>query len=248
MIYKRSLILRKCEECNTESYIRKEKVIGRFCRSCRAKLNARNKIGKHRDLFNQRFGKLIAKTAELKNGHYYWNCVCDCGNLALVQGTRLRLGKTKSCGCLIKTQNGLSESGSYQSWSGMMQRCYDKRVVHYQRYGALGIKVDDKWHSFLNFFADMGMRPVGATLDRINGRGNYEPDNCRWATPKQQANNKKNNHKIEVFGLEITLTQLANAFNLDWSTLRKRIVDLKWDINKSLTKDVRKCLRKKNIK
>lgn len=88
-------------------------------------------------------------------------------------------------------KHGWANTPTYWTWSGMLSRCRDPRNASYKSYGAQGITVCERWHDFLNFLADMGPRPEGKTLDRINGNGNYEPSNCRWATPKEQRANQR---------------------------------------------------------
>ncbi len=186
-------------------------------------------------------GKLTVISFSHIDKNAYWNCLCQCGNSCVILGNRLRSKKTTSCGCITKTQNGLSKCETYKSWSAMIQRCYDVFVVHYQRYGAKGIKVCERWkNSFSNFITDMGQRPKGKTLDRINCLGNYEISNCRWCTYKQQANNKSNNKIIEYLGKKQTLTQWAEEYSIASVTLRKGLIDLKWPIEKALTKKVGK--------
>ena len=192
MLRVRKTIARICPDCKKEENVRKD-AAGYRCRSCQSRRNIRNKIGKYIDISNKRFGKLIAlNVSHQVNKLYFWNCICDCGNKLITSGNRLRYGKTKSCGCIVKTQNGLSRSPSYRSWDAMIQRCYDKSVPHYERYGGRGISVCDRWkNSFLDFLKDMGDRPEGKTLDRIDNNGNYEPLNCKWSTIKEQSSNKR---------------------------------------------------------
>lgn len=123
-------------------------------------------------------------------------CRCDCGTIKVVALSAIRAGETKSCGChrrALKPRlrhggkvNG-AETRTYNSWRCMKARCYNPKDPYYHRYGARGICVSDRWlHSFENFVADMGERPPGMTIDRINNDGDYEPSNCKWSTPAEQ--------------------------------------------------------------
>jgi len=138
-----------------------------------------------------RYGRLrIVKEIEQKNKHRYIECECDCGNKTITTLNHLRRGLVKSCKCNVII-HGQSKSKTYVSWRMMKQRCLNPNNRDYKDYGGRGITVCDRWMKFENFFADMGERPEGTTLDRIDVNGNYEPNNCRWATSDIQASNKR---------------------------------------------------------
>ena len=140
--------------------------------------------------------------------------------------------------------HGLHGTGVYNTWRAVRRRCYDKKAPEYARYGARGITMCDRWkNSPANFFEDMGHRPFGHTLDRIDNTKGYSPDNCRWASAQQQANNRKTNRLIVYNGREYSVAQLAREKGMAYSTLlsRLKVMGIEDAIKKPVGRRRKKC-------
>lgn len=175
------------------------------------------KKGTREDLSGLRSGRLlIVKFShyEPKNRTNYWECMCDCGTIKVLPGTVVKKGKIVSCGCYLNDNiklwnrtHGRSYTREYKSWTMMKARCSNPSNKDYHHYGGRGIRFCEGWDKFVNFFNDMGPCPEGMTLDRRDFNGNYEPNNCRWATWEQQHNNTRSNKFITYHNLTLTPTQ-----------------------------------------
>jgi hypothetical protein len=162
------------------------------------------------DLIGQRFGKVVVaeKLGTSKHRTILWNCVCDCGNTIIAQTSDLRKGKIRSCGCShFKDRQTLGGKPTrlYRIWKNMKKRCYNANNHDFLYYGARGITVCNEWHEFAPFqsWALANGYADDLTIDRIDNEGNYEPSNCRWATRKQQAQNRRPNGTVICKGIAV---------------------------------------------
>lgn len=197
------------------------------------------------DLTGQTFGRLTV----LGRGEDYlrpsdgslrprWLCKCSCGNEVQAHAAHLKKhGDNQSCGCLgaekssvrLKEQAtkhghhaGGKHSPTFSSWNNMMGRCYRESHKSYPWYGAKGIKVCERWHSFENFLEDMGERPEGMTLDRKDLTQDYSPGNCKWSTRKEQDRHRSSNVMIEHDGRTMCATDWAKELGMNYHTFRYR--------------------------
>lgn len=185
------------------------------------------------NLAGQQFGRLLVVCQAPKDTRpkapIKWRCLCECGKEIVTETGALRSGHTKSCGCLHKdivsamnVTHGKLGSPEYRAWRAMISRCTIKSNGSYSNYGGRGILVCARWKYFENFLVDMGTRPEGTTLDRIDTNGNYESANCRWATKEQQDTNKRTSVYVTFEGKTLTYSQWAKELNTDQSVLRQR--------------------------
>lgn len=207
-------------------------------------------MARFQDLTGQKFSRL---TAIKYMGHSKWECECECGKHIICNLTDLRKGHTKSCGCLREEQlkkHGMSDTRIYKIWQNMVSRCYINSSTNYDDYGMRGISVCDEWKNSPENFIEWGMNngyKDGLTIDRIDVNGNYEPSNCRWATYKQQANNKRNTKKYFLNGEYKTIPELCNYYQKNYDLVRGR-VSKGWDIERALFEEVHIEKRNKKCK
>ena len=201
------------------------------------------------DLTGQRFGRLlvIRRGENTTRGQAQWVCKCDCGNTKQIASASLVKGATKSCGCLRKEMtkqrglnnktHGLSKKRLYYEWVGMRQRCtYEKDTKEYANYGGRGITVCDLWMNDFLAFAKWALAngyKDNLTLDRVDNNRGYSPENCRWATVKQQSNNRRTNRILEYKGKRLTLTEWSEILGINKNTILSRL-RRGWSVEKSL--------------
>lgn len=180
----------------------------------------------------KRYGRMtiISDAGKNKWGYKMVECLCDCGNRRIVSLYDLKRSHTTSCGCLRidklradNTTHGLSKTPTHNSWRAMLERCNRPAHQFYLYYGGRGIAVCKRWMTFENFLADMGLKPKGKSLDRIDPNGNYEPGNCRWATSKEQARNVSNIRTITHNGKTQTIAAWADDLGVKVCTLHMRL-------------------------
>lgn len=174
---------------------------------------------------------VLIKKLGMKNGKSYGLFLCDCGNTKEIRIDHVASKTTKACGCLSgkptygNLKHGISKTRPYHIWEKMKQRCNNKNYHEFYLYGGRGIQICEEWKDpkvFYDWAMNHGYED-GLTLDRIDCNGNYEPGNCRWATPKEQANNKRNNIRITLNGKTKTLAQWCEYFNVPYSRMQSRL-------------------------
>ena len=183
-----------------------------------------DKIRKKENIIGRKFGKLTVMGECDKAHHCFIKCKCDCGKIIIVREDAVKSGNTNSCGCW---KHKMSYTRLYAIYNHMKTRCYNKNNERYKHYGGRGIMICDEWlHDFMNFYnwAIKNGYKDNRSIDRIDVDGNYEPSNCRWATPKQQANNKQNTIYLTHNGKTQTMAQWCNDLNLKYITVYNRYI------------------------
>lgn len=183
-----------------------------------------------RHLIGQRFGRLaVLERGRSKTGLAGWVCLCICGNRTIVTTSNLTRGHTTSCGCYRLQTNGkasithgMSRSKEWHTWKAMKRRCYASSDKRFERYGARGIGVCKRWHKFENFYADMGPKPVGMSLDRKDNNKGYSKANCRWADNKTQSRNRSTNNRITIKGETLILSEWCERYSVKYTTVIQR--------------------------
>ncbi|SQC67333.1 hypothetical protein [Listeria fleischmannii] len=209
-----------------------------------------------RDLTGLRFDRLEVLCLASQDKYYnlYWLCKCDCGTEKVIGGSGLKSGATKSCGCLNKelsrkrkvnlTHGYSNKERLYWTWKGMKARCYNTNNTRYQHYGGKGVIVCDAWrYDYQNFrrWALDNYYEDDLTIDRIDNNGDYCPENCRWATSKEQANNQSRNRILKYKDKTMTMSQWADYLDITYGTMNSRI-QRKWSMERIVNTPIRKRL------
>lgn len=200
-----------------------------------------------KDLTGYVFGRLtvIAPTDRRVGKYVVWRCTCECGAEHSVSAGSLHNGSSRSCGCLRRdvattsnTTHGANRTRGHQSWIQMLNRCRNPRATGFEHWGGRGITVCERWLRFENFLADMGPRPKGLSLERLDNNKNYEPGNCKWATRTEQCRNRSTTTSLTFQGETRCITEWARLLGMRPATLWARIKH-GWSTERALTAPVR---------
>lgn len=194
------------------------------------------------DLTGQTFGRLfIEKQSKNIGNRISWDCNCICGKKTVVLGCNLVSKHTTSCGCFgkeklskIRKVHGMHDSNEYKIWRGIRNRCFNKNEPAYKNYGGRGITVCERWNSFENFLIDMGRRPNGLSIERVNVNGNYEPGNCCWVTMKAQQANRRDTVRVCISGSTKPLKHWCDDLGIAYKKVHLRLTRYGKEINTAL--------------
>jgi hypothetical protein len=185
------------------------------------------------DFTGQKFGRLTALSKVDGTVKTTWRCMCDCGCVRAAPVHALLAGHIKSCGCITKERaialceanktHGMTNTTEFAIWRGMLARCNNPKNKDWSRYGGRGVSVCNRWHTFENFFSDMGYRPAGLSIDRIDTNGNYEPDNCRWVDMKTQNRNRRSQKLLTHNNKTQCVSAWAEELGITRGTLQSRL-------------------------
>jgi hypothetical protein len=186
------------------------------------------------DMVGKRFGRMmpILDCGKNSRGMYQYLCVCDCGESKVVAGIYLRNGGSQSCGCFQREStsarkgnqsHGKARTSVYISWQSMKTRCTNSSHKHYHRYGGRGISYDPRWETFENFYADMGDKPKGYTLERIDNSKGYSKDNCKWASRKEQLRNTISTVLLTYKGKTQCMLDWSKETGISYATIRSKL-------------------------
>lgn len=206
------------------------------------------------EMVGKTFGRLtvVSEASKSANNGLRWHCSCECGATSVVAGTNLRNGNSTSCGCrsrevvrLRRTTHGQSKVGNvtpeYRTWTNVKSRCTNTNFIQFKDYGGRGITMHPAWAAeFSVFLADMGPRPSKYhSIERIDNSRGYEPNNCRWANRREQANNRRSNLCLAYGGQVDTLANWARIVGVPLATLWARTQVYGWDSERAITTPVR---------
>lgn len=214
-----------------------------------------------KDMTGLSFGRLtVIRRDGRQNGRPAWLCECECGKTKTIDGKSLRLGCTKSCGCLgmesrrtASITHGQTRTPTYAIWVAMMYRCSNPKAIAFKHYGGRGITPCKKMAAFSGFREIMGDRPEKLSIERVNNAfgyvcgeceecfQNHWPRNVKWATRSEQANNKRNNRVIQFSGKAMSMAMWAREINLSYHTLQRRL-GTGWSVERALTVPARKTV------
>ena len=196
------------------------------------------------DIVGEKYNMLtvVERLPNDRSGSTVWLCKCDCGNYTKVRGKNLKNGAVKSCGCLKQISHtkthGKSQTRIYNTWASMKSRCLNPNDNSYFRYGGRGICVCEEWINSFESFYDWSMKngyTDSMTIERIDNNGNYCPENCRWATQKEQCRNRRTNAVFEYMGEKHILTEWCEILNLEYKLVHNRIRKHGWSFERAVS-------------